>query len=163
MHNNGLPKLRKEWTMDSTSKSGPVGQSKPTVEVAQYLWEEYSYRHDLIWRLLFKVTAVVTTLSIAPFGIEDLVVRKVGLWIAFLPVLAVVMVVGSWPLLRAELRLFQEVKDVTRTTQNKVVKEQVHDEHGDVFNRLIPWYLSILFVYSLIVALLVWFKWYPSL
>jgi hypothetical protein len=117
----------------------------------------------LIWRLLFKVTAVATTLSIAPFGIEDLVVRKVGLWIAFLPVLAVVMVVGSWPLFRAELHRFQEVKDVTRTTQNKVVEERVHDERGDVFDWLIPLYLSILFVLSLIVALLVWFKWYPSL
>jgi hypothetical protein len=163
MHHNEPEKLRKEWIMDPTPKPSPVGESKPTVEVAQYLWEEYSYRHDLIWRLLFKVTAVATTLSIAPFGIEDLVVRKVGLWIAFLPVLAVVMVVGSWPLFRAELHRFQEVKDVTRTTQNKVVEERVHDERGDVFDWLIPLYLSILFVLSLIVALLVWFKWYPSL
>ena len=24
------------------------------LELAKYLWEEYRYRHDLIWRLLFQ-------------------------------------------------------------------------------------------------------------
>ena len=28
------------------------------LELAKYLWEEFKYRHDLIWRLLFRVTAV---------------------------------------------------------------------------------------------------------
>ena len=41
------------------------------LELARYLWEEYKYRHDLIWRLLFRVTAVAALLSIAPFTISD--------------------------------------------------------------------------------------------
>ena len=148
---------------DSTHGSGQGGQAKSRVEVAQYLWDEYKYRHDLIWRLLFKVTAVATTLSIAPFGIKDLVAEQVGLWVAFLPVLAALMVVASWPIFRTELRRFQEVKRVTRDTQDEVVGEPVHGEGGDVFPWLIHVYLSIAFILSLIVAWLVWFRWYPSL
>jgi hypothetical protein len=149
--------------MDSTPESGYGGESKPPVEIAQYLWEEYRYRHDLIWRLLFRVTAVATTLSIAPFGIEDLVAKQVGMWIAFLPVLAVLMVVGSVPLFSTELRRFHTVKDFYRKAQNEVVGEQVHDPRTrDLFDWLIPLYLRILFILSLVVALLVWFEWYPS-
>jgi hypothetical protein len=35
-------------------------------EVATYLWQEYQYRHDLVWQLTFRVTAVATLLLIAP-------------------------------------------------------------------------------------------------
>jgi hypothetical protein len=177
--------------MDSTPKSGAGGESESRVAVAQYLWEEYRYRHDLIWRLLFRVTAVATTLSIAPFGIEDLVREKVGLWVAFLPVLAVLLVVGSAPLFSTELHRFHKVKDFYREVQSEVVGQQAHDSRPELFNWLIPlyrriyrkaqndvvggqvhasrpdlfdWliplYLSILLILSLIVTLLVWFKWY---
>jgi hypothetical protein len=149
--------------MNSTPESGS-GRTKSPVEVAQYLWEEYSYRHDLIWRLLFRVTAAATALSIAPFGIENLVVRQVGLWVAFLPVLAVLLVVGSSPLFYTELRRFHRIKDYYRRFQNEVVGEQVHDPRTkDLFDWLVPLYMGILFILSLIVALLVWFEWYPSL
>jgi hypothetical protein len=105
--------------LDSKPQSGHGQGSTSRVEVAQYLWQESAYRHDLIWRLLFRVTAVATTLAIAPFGVENLVARQVGLWIAFLPVLAVLMVVGSWPLVHTEVRRFQEVKGFTRKVQDE--------------------------------------------
>ena len=31
------------------------------------LWEEYSYRHSLIWRVVFQTTAAVVALSIVPY------------------------------------------------------------------------------------------------
>jgi hypothetical protein len=73
------------------------------------------------------------------------------------------MVVGSWPLLHTEVRRFQEVKGFTRKVQDEVVGEQVHPRGWDQFDRLIPLYLPILFILSLIVALVVWLDWYPSL
>jgi hypothetical protein len=36
-------------------------------EAAAHLWDEYSYRHDMIWKLVFRVTAVATAVAIAPF------------------------------------------------------------------------------------------------
>jgi hypothetical protein len=149
--------------MDSRRESGSGAESDSRVLVAQYFWEEYKYRHDLIWRLLFRVTGVAVALSIAPFGIEELVVRQVGRWVAFLPVVAVLMIVGSFPLFRTERRLFREVLDFYRKSQNKVLDEQVHIPKPSLFDWLVPLYLGILLSLSLIVSWLVWFKWYPSL
>jgi hypothetical protein len=159
-----LRRAESKLMLSPTPQSGLEGESTSRVEIAQYLWGEYAYRHDLIWRLLFRVTTVATALSIAPFGIENLVVQQVGLWVAFLPVLAVLLVVGSSPLFHTELRRFHRIKDYYRRFQNEVVGEQVHDPRTkDLFDWLIPLYLAILFILSSIVALLVWFDWYPSL
>ena len=35
-----------------------------TREATAILWDEYSYRHDMIWKLVFRVTAVATALAI---------------------------------------------------------------------------------------------------
>jgi len=38
-----------------------------TLEEIRALWEEYSYRHSLIWRVVFQTTAAVVALSIVPY------------------------------------------------------------------------------------------------
>ncbi len=62
--------------MDESTQSLP--QKLADLERAKYLWEEYRYRHDLIWRLLFRMTAVAVLLSIAPFTIDELAAKKAG-------------------------------------------------------------------------------------
>jgi hypothetical protein len=86
-----------------------TSHSTDSVELAKYLWEEYKYRHDLIWRLLFRVTSVAALLSIAPFTINDLIREAVGVWVKFLPALAIGLVGVSWILLWDEFRLFRPV------------------------------------------------------
>jgi hypothetical protein len=69
------------------------------LEVAKYLWEEYKYRHDLIWRLLFRITAVATLLSIVPFTISDKAESRAHDLVKYLPVLAAGLVLASWAVL----------------------------------------------------------------
>ena len=92
------------------------------VEVDKYLWEEFRYRHDLIWRLLFRVTTVAVLLSIAPFTIDDLVRRNVGSWVNALPALALALVLGSWPMLVLEFRLFRPVDALSGIHRNSRVE-----------------------------------------
>jgi hypothetical protein len=96
--------------MNSTAETET---SVASIELAKYLWEEYRYRHDLIWRLLFRMTAVAALLSIAPFTIDDLVKRQVGAWVDVLPGLALAFVVISWPVLYLELKLFEPIDRCT--------------------------------------------------
>jgi hypothetical protein len=79
------------------------------VELTPLVWQEYSYRHDLIWRLLFRSTSVAVLLAIAPFTIGDLTQQRVGSWIKVLPLLALVLIAGSILLLRLEFKLFMPV------------------------------------------------------
>ena len=39
----------------------------------QFLWEEYKYRHDLCWRVLFRLTSAVVILAIVPYLYQKVV------------------------------------------------------------------------------------------
>jgi hypothetical protein len=94
------------------------------LELAKYLWEEYKYRHDLIWRLLFRVTAVAALVSIVPFTIGDLAGTRAGGLVKFLPILATGLVLASWIVLLVELRLFRPIDRHYVEFQNDAVGEQ---------------------------------------
>jgi len=101
-----------------------VQGSDHDLEVAKYLWEEFKYRHDLIWRLLFRVTAVAALISIVPFTIGDLAESRAHDLVKYLPVLATGLVLASWAVLLVELRLFTPV--------NRRYVEAQHDAVGEV-------------------------------
>ena len=93
------------------------------LEVAKYLWEEFQYRHDLIWRLLFRVTAVATLLAIVPFTIGDLAESRAHELVRYLPVLSAGLVLVSWAVRWVELRLFMPVNDRSVEAQRDAVGE----------------------------------------
>ncbi|CAN5889612.1 hypothetical protein BH18ACI4_BH18ACI4_01590 [soil metagenome] len=41
--------------------------SDKRLETLQLLWEEYKYRHDLVWRVIFQLTTAIVVLSIIPY------------------------------------------------------------------------------------------------
>ena len=101
----------------------PVQGSDQKLEVAKYLWEEFKYRHDLIWRLLFRVTAVAALISIVPFTIGDLAASRAHDLVKYLPVLATGLVFAGWAVLLAELRLFTPINSRYVTAQCDAVGE----------------------------------------
>ena len=94
-----------------------------TSDVAKGLWEEYSYRHDMIWKLVFRVTAVATALVIAPFLLDSKAQRAVGGWLAVLPALAVIVVVLGLLALPSEFRHFNRVSKTYQSFQHVVFRE----------------------------------------
>ena len=52
--------------MDSAAKPSSEVVPMTNLDRANYLWEEYKYRHYLIWKLLFRVTFVAVVLTITP-------------------------------------------------------------------------------------------------
>ena len=105
------------------TESVNVQGSDQKLEVAKYLWEEFKYRHDLIWRLLFRVTAVAALISIVPFTIGDLAESRAHDLVKYLPVLATGLVLASWAVLLVELRLFMPINDAYVDAQCKAVGE----------------------------------------
>ena len=138
---------------DSTRNSTP---QLTDVERAKYLWEEYRYRHDLIWRLLFRMTTVAVLLSIAPFTIDDLAKEAVGAWVNALPALALTLVAISWLVLLFELRLFNPIDRVYTAAQDEVVGDHVRGETPEVFAWVVRLYPVVLFALLLVVALVAW-------
>jgi len=149
---------------DSTSNSTP---RLADVEQAKYLWEEYRYRHDLIWRLAFRMTAAAVLLSLAPFTIDDLAEERVRGWVDALPAIALALVAISWLVLQFELSLFNRIDEVYTEVQDKAVGKPVREERlrvfvwivrADVFVWVVRVYPIVLFVLLLWVALVAWLR-----
>ena len=87
----------------------PVRAKSPDheLELDEYLREEYTFRHDLIWRLLFRVTVVAALVSIVPFTMSDTAASRAGGLVKFLPALAIGLVLVSWIVTLVELHLFR--------------------------------------------------------
>jgi hypothetical protein len=130
--------------------SPDAAQGRPTdaeVELLKQLWVEYQYRHDLIWRLLFRVTTAAVILSATPFGINDLAEERAGKWVALLPLAAVLVVLASFMPLRTENNRFQEVKRVYRPELERLSGRKIFGEsRQDLFEWFIPGYLALLFM-----------------
>ena len=73
------------------------------------IWEEYKYRHDLCWRLLFQVTAVAVTLSIIPYAAPYDTIVKLGAWLLLVPALAYFVAFFGLLWMQLELRHFAAV------------------------------------------------------
>jgi hypothetical protein len=97
-----------------------------TVKVATYLWQEYQYRHDLVWQLVFRVTAVATLLLIAPLLANQSVRDVVDGWLVALPVIAILVIVIAFFVLQRELQLLKKIKDAYREAQNQALEHHPH-------------------------------------
>jgi hypothetical protein len=153
--------------LESSSPKEPTGTRDSAdyqLELAKFLWEEFKYRHDLIWRLLFRVTLVAVGLSIAPFTISDLVGKRASFWVQFLPALAIALVVASWWLLWVEYRLFRPVNDRYVKAQRKAVGKRVREAKTfDFFKWTVRLYPIVLLILTTTVGCIVWVNHIPSL
>jgi hypothetical protein len=89
------------------------------------LWNEYEYRHDMVWKLAFRITAVAAALLIAPFLTHDSVQRAVGYGLIGLPLLAIVVIAGGLFTLQSELDRMGLIRKAYRGAQNEVLAPYV--------------------------------------
>ena len=96
------------------------GGGYDALEVVTYLWNEYQYRHDMVWKLVFRVTSVAVALMITPFLANAVARRALGNWLVVLPSLAVlVILLGFWAL-TPELKKLDRVKTAYNYEQKRV-------------------------------------------
>jgi hypothetical protein len=114
------------WSVRMTDPRMIHQDPDKAVKVATYLWQEYQYRHDLVWQLVFRVTAVATLLLIAPLLANQSVRDIVDGWLVALPVIAILVIVIAFFVLQRELQLLKKIKDAYREAQNQAL---VHHPH----------------------------------
>jgi hypothetical protein len=155
----GLRENKEVGTMALAERVRTRG-SDHELELAKYLWEEYRYRHDLIWKLLFRVTAVAALLSIAPFTISDTAGQKAGFLVNFLPGLAIGLVIASWVVLVVELRLFRPIDRQYVRAQDSVLGEPVRKavKRACMFERVVFLYPGVLLLLTIAVGCYAWVR-----
>jgi F0F1-type ATP synthase assembly protein I len=141
-------------------------ETKPDhrLELAKYLWTEYQYRHDLVWKLVFRLTAAVVVLGIIPYTQDKLVNTIPSWWILVPPLLGVILAL-VWSLrVRGELRQLDHIRDLYRPLQDSLFYK-FHEDTKSTFSKHIRFYLCAVTVFAvfnvvfsyLIVAGKLWF------
>jgi hypothetical protein len=121
-----------------------------------YLWNEYQYRHDMIWKLTFRITAVAAALLIAPFLAEKSVHEAVGKGLLALPVLAIVVIGGGLVVLQSELHRLGLIRKAYRQAQLEILGPYLETKELKKLEQEPRWWYSFDFrVFLYFVALLV--------
>jgi hypothetical protein len=108
------------------------------LELATYLWNEYQYRHDLVWRLVFRLTAAVVVLGIIPYT-QGKVIDQIGMWIIVSPIFGVALAI-IWSLrLKGELRHLDHIRGLYKPLQDSLFYK-AHEVTERAFSREIRLY-----------------------
>lgn len=135
-----------------------------TLQKCQYFWEEYKYRHDLVWQRVFIFTTAVVVLSTVPY-IQKEIAHLLGVAILIAPILATFLAGFVWVVMRNELKLLDKIKKAYREEQNKLLSKKLkHDLcEKSGFTPLVLSYMGILVILSFGNILITWLVWLPKL
>jgi hypothetical protein len=89
------------------------------LELATYLWNEYQYRHDLVWRLVFRLTAAVVVLGIIPYT-QGKVIDQIGMWIIVSPIFGVALAIIWSRRLNSELKHVDYIRGLYKPLQDSL-------------------------------------------
>ena len=92
----------------------------PRVEKAKLLWDEYKHRHDLVWKLIFQITAAAVVLSVVPYLAPEPIVRYIGRGVLIAPALASILVLFSMAVVYNELILLGKIRTAHRRLQKNL-------------------------------------------
>jgi hypothetical protein len=117
------------------------------LELATYLWNEFQYRHDLVWRLVFRLTAAVVVLGIIPYT-QGKVIDQIGMWIILSPIFGVALAIIWSRRLNSELRhldyiwgLYKPLQDSLFYKAHEVTElAKAHEGTERAFSREIRFY-----------------------
>jgi hypothetical protein len=143
------------------------------LEDAQFIWDEYKYRHQHIWKLIFQITTAVIAVSIVPYISSETLVKTLRWFIAALPCLGAGIVAFGWSRLSKEICAMTELKKRHRAYQKLKYgidhyaseKESGTDNTSkqpkSSFSFHVEIFLGSLFVLSILNIYVIIFVWLP--
>jgi hypothetical protein len=136
---------------------------KPNVdwEKSRFLWDEYKYRHELCWKLIFQTTAAVVIILIIPYTKTE-IAKGVGGWIVALPAIAIALSLFSRMRLSRELEILDKVRNKHRDLQKENYGIQ-YEESGSKFSRDVKCYLGCLAIVGVVDIIAIICIWIPYL
>lgn len=161
---------------------------KPDFEGPKFLWDEYKYRHELIWKYVFQITASVVVVSSIPYTETAIKAGKVLGWVLVAPpLLGVLLTVYAMLRMYRELKILDRIRTKHRENHYKLfeicyspkacppkmpVESQAGEEKSNLrkcqperstFRRDVLVYLGILAIIGVANAIFIFWCWAPNL
>jgi len=77
---------------------------------AEFIWDEYKYRHGLIWKLIFQITTAVIAVSTIPYILTRDQEEKIGYFIIALPIIGLFLTIFSIFRINKECYVMEQLK-----------------------------------------------------
>jgi hypothetical protein len=129
-------------------------------EEAQLVWDEYKYRHDLCWRLVFQITTGAVLISVAPY-LNPALAESLGIWLLALPLLGTLLAIVGLKRLSAEHKLLDLVREKHRCLHKETYRTD-YRSMKETFRRDTVTYLGLLVLLGVVNFLVVLFVWLPE-
>jgi hypothetical protein len=127
---------------------------------AEHLWNEYQHRHNLVWNLVFRLTAAVVVLAIIPYT-QIAVMKRIGLWILGPPFLGFVLAIFGFFRVHSELKQLDHIRDLYRPLQDSLFYV-FHGDKGSTFGIYVRLYIIFLSLLAALNILLIDNCWMPK-
>jgi len=136
------------------SKKSADNESDISLEEAHLIWDEYKYRHDLIWKHVIRSTIAVIALLTVSYSTaleaDPQLIRVASL-------LAIFYIIFNFFVLNKELELLKNIKMLHRQRQNDLYKLHMDVDASTKkkmggFSMRVRVYLAGLFILAVIVA-----------
>ena len=156
-----LMRIEMDSSFQESAKTSGIEVNNVNLEKAKFLWEEYKYRHEHCWKLIFQITAAIVILSIVPYTDTD-IAKSLGYWIVSLPALGIVLAVFSLLRMSKELKVLDSIKNKHRVLQQGLFNID-YKNSTSTFSRDVKIYLLGLLLLSIIDIVAIIFVWIPKL
>lgn len=141
----------------------PDSPTVSALEQCRYLWEEYKYRHDLIWQRTFTFTTAIVLVSIIPY-LEQGIARQLKGWTLIAPSLAFLLASLGLLVMNNELGAIGKIKTEYRIHQNALLGHDLNDPTSTgTFRYYVTAYFISLLVLTIVNMFVVNQVWMPGL
>jgi hypothetical protein len=146
---------------NGSANAGDDGGQGPWAEY-RALWDEYKYRHDLIWQRTFTFTTAITLISTIPY-IRPQIAAQLGNYILIAPLLAYFLAFFGLLVMMNELALFGKIKKAYRKRQGVLIDKKLHSAgRWDEFRIFVTGYFLFLLVLCVLNFYVVRQVWLPG-
>jgi hypothetical protein len=127
------------------------------VESAKLIWDEYKYRHEHCWKLIFQITIAVVIISIIPYS-QVHVGERLREWIVLLPIVGGALTVFGLARLNGEMKILDKLRTKHRNTQRELHLIE-YGEEDDLFSRHVHMYLGFILILEIVNAIVLLCLW----
>lgn len=127
------------------------------IESAKLIWDEYKYRHEHCWKLIFQITVAVVIISVIPYS-QVHIGAKLKQWIVILPSVGFALTLFGLFRLNSELKILEKLR-----ARHRKIQSELHGiEHGveaSRFSRHVKIYLAsilLLEMVNIVILLCLW-------
>ena len=133
--------------LDKMTSSHSTQKEDDEFKKATFIWEEYKYRHELVWKLIIQLTLAIVAVSIIPYLPDTKIGERVGPVLVALPFIGLVLGIITTFRIARECNILDRIREEHRKFHKKMYNISYEDSvKRSPFTREVIMYFRFLII-----------------